>query len=90
MVSVLRELESAEQQHEEINFNVLMSVRDNLKELVNRKCNEDFLSFVKKFAPFLVSDFVMGKHIELIAEKLQKVESGEIKRSDGLSTTPVF
>jgi len=31
MVSVLRELESAEQQHEEINFNVLMSVRDNLK-----------------------------------------------------------
>jgi predicted phage terminase large subunit-like protein len=78
MAAVLRELELAEQQ--EINFNVLMSVRDNLKELVNRKCNEDFLSFVKKFAPLLVSDFVMGKHIELIAEKLQKVESGEIKR----------
>ena len=78
MAAVLRELELAEQQ--EINFNVLMSVRYNIKELVNRKCNEDFLSFVKRFAPFLVSDFVMGKHIELIAEKLQKVESCEIKR----------
>jgi len=81
MVSVLREVdEQQQQQHEEINFNVLMSVRDRLKELVDRKCNEDFLSFVKRFAPLLVSDFVMGKHIELISEKLQKVESGEIKR----------
>ena len=80
MVSVLREVDEQQQQHEEINFNVLMSVRDRLKDLVDRKCNEDFLSFVKRFAPLLVSDFVMGKHIELISEKLQQVESGEIKR----------
>ena len=80
MVSVLREVDEQQQQREEINFNVLMSVRDRLKDLVDRKCNDDFLSFVKRFAPLLVSDFVMGKHIELISEKLQQVESGEIKR----------
>jgi predicted phage terminase large subunit-like protein len=32
------------------------------------------------FAPTLVPDWLMGRHIHVIADKLQKVESGEIKR----------
>ena len=31
-------------------------------------------------APTLVSDWRMGRHIEVISEKLQQLESGEIKR----------
>ena len=31
-------------------------------------------------APSLVSDFKMGRHIEVISEKLQQLESGKIKR----------
>ena len=31
-------------------------------------------------APMLVSDWKMGKHIEVLSEKLRQLESGEIKR----------
>ena len=31
-------------------------------------------------APMLISDFKMGKHIEVISEKLLQLEAGEIKR----------
>ena len=40
----------------------------------------DFLTFVRLMAPILVSDWKMGKHIELISNKLKQLESGEIKR----------
>ena len=43
----------------------------NLKELlsykINREANTDFLTFVRFMAPSLVSDFKMGKHIEVIS-----------------------
>jgi hypothetical protein len=74
MATVLKEDER------EINFNILLSIRNNLKELVYNECNVDFLSFIKKFAPLLVSDFKMGRHIEVLADKLQQVEDGNIKR----------
>tara|TARA_Y100000004_G_scaffold170492_1_gene205593 strand:+ start:1581 stop:3161 length:1581 start_codon:yes stop_codon:yes gene_type:complete len=44
------------------------------------KSKDNFLAFVKTFAPKLVADFKMGRHIEVISEKLQKVEEGELKR----------
>ena len=40
----------------------------------------DFLTFVRLMAPILVSDWKMGRHIELISNKLKLLESGEIKR----------
>jgi predicted phage terminase large subunit-like protein len=56
----------------------------NLKELlsykINREANTDFLTFVRFMAPSLVSDFKMGKHIEVISNKLKELEEGTIKR----------
>ena len=51
-----------------------------LNQQINVQCNDDFLSFVRLMAPSIVSGFKMGRHIEVIAEKLQQVEDGEIKR----------
>ena len=65
---------------EDITSNVLSSLRGSLKALVNKEASDDFLMFVKKTAPTLVSDWVMGRHIELIASKLQDVVDGKIKR----------
>ena len=55
-----------------------------LRELYFQKAvlqsKDSFLHFIAMFAPTLVPDWIMGKHIHLIADRLQKVESGEIKR----------
>ena len=51
-----------------------------LSEQVNEQCNMDFLSFVRLMAPTIVSGFEMGRHIEVISDKLQQIENGEIKR----------
>jgi predicted phage terminase large subunit-like protein len=51
-----------------------------LGNYITAKCKEDFLTYVRKFAPTLVSDFHMGRHIELLCDRLQKVADGEIKR----------
>lgn len=69
---------SKEQQ--EKNFNILLSLRNNLREVVNRTAKEDFLVFIKKFGPMLVEDFKMGRHIEVLAKELQKVAEGKRKR----------
>ena len=45
-----------------------------------QESKDDFLTFVRQMAPTLISDFKMGKHIEVISEKLRQLESGEIKR----------
>ncbi len=56
----------------------------NLKELlsykVNRESKADFLTFVRLMAPSLVSDFKMGRHIEIISNKLKELEEGKTKR----------
>ena len=51
-----------------------------LSQKVLQDSKADFLTFVKQTAPTLVSDWKMGKHIEVISEKLKQLESGEIKR----------
>ena len=55
-----------------------------LRELYFQKAviqsKDSFLHFIAMFAPTLVPDWIMGRHIHLIADRLQKVESGEIKR----------
>ena len=51
-----------------------------LSQQIELQCNDDFLSFVRLVAPTIVSDFKMGRHIEIISNKLQQVENGEIKR----------
>ena len=56
----------------------------NLKGLLSQKVENqsknDFLTFVKLMAPSIVSDFKMGKHIEVISNKLKELEEGKIKR----------
>jgi predicted phage terminase large subunit-like protein len=56
----------------------------NLKGLLSQKVENqsknDFLTFVKLMAPSIVSDFKMGKHIEVISNKLKDLEEGRIKR----------
>ena len=55
-----------------------------LRELYFQKAviqsKDSFLHFIAMFAPTLVPDWIMGRHIHLIADRLQKVESGEMKR----------
>ena len=56
----------------------------NLQGLLSQKVNEqsktDFLTFVRMMAPMLVSDWRMGRHIEVISNKLKYLEEGKIRR----------
>jgi len=67
-------------EEQEITFNTLVSLRRSLQELTARQSNNDFLSFIRKVAPTVVSDFKMGRHIEVLADKLQQVAEGKIRR----------
>ena len=42
----------------------------------NEKCQNDFLTFVKTVWP----EFIAGRHHRIIAEKLERVATGELKR----------
>jgi predicted phage terminase large subunit-like protein len=42
----------------------------------NEACRDDFLTFVRKVWP----DFIAGRHHKVIAEKLERVARGELKR----------
>ena len=44
----------------------------------NEACQEKFLTFVKTMWP----DFIAGRHHRIIADKLERVASGELKRSE--------
>lgn len=49
--------------------------------LAIQRARKDFLSFVRVMAPLVIPhNFVEGKHIHLICEKLQAIEDGKIKR----------
>ena len=52
----------------------LLSLRHSLNTYKQSKAHTNFLSFVKLMAPSLVSDWEMGKHIEVISNKLQEVQ----------------
>jgi len=51
-----------------------------LQQEVLQESKTDFLTFVRLMAPTLISDWKMGKHIEVISNKLKELESGKIKR----------
>ena len=57
-----------------------LDLKINLDTYINIRARDDFLTFVKVFAPTLVSDFKMGRHIKLLCSKLQGVVDGDIKR----------
>ena len=57
-----------------LNLQSLLSIN------VLQETKDDFLTFVRLMAPMLVSDWKMGRHIELISNKLKQLEAGEIKR----------
>ena len=57
-----------------IDLNNLLSIS------VLQETKTDFLTFVRLMAPTLITDWKMGRHIELISNKLRQLESGEIKR----------
>ena len=40
-----------------------------LSQKVNQQSKSDFLTFVRMVAPMLVSDWRMGRHIEVISDK---------------------
>ena len=58
----------------------LIKLRELYFQRAIQQSKDSFLHFIAMFAPTLVPDWIMGKHIHVIADKLQKVESGEIKR----------
>ena len=45
-----------------------------LKARTYTEAQDDFLTFVRLVAPSLVSDWKMGKHIEVISNKLDDLE----------------
>ena len=51
-----------------------------LSQKVNQQSKSDFLTFVRMMAPMLVSDWRMGRHIEVISNKLKELEEGKVKR----------
>ena len=55
-------------------------LREALLEKMITQSRGDFFTFTKAVAPILVPDFVIGKHIEVICDTLQKVSEGSIKR----------
>ena len=58
----------------------LLSLRQSLNTYKQSKAHTNFLSFVRLIAPSLVSDWEMGKHIEVISNKLQEIQDGTLKR----------
>ena len=58
----------------------VLNFKKHWEKNVKYQCKQDFYRFVNTFAPTIVSDWQMGKHIKLISEKLKQLESGEIKR----------
>ena len=62
------------------NLETYLDFKINLDTYTNLRAKDDFLTFVKVFAPTLVSDFKMGRHIKLLCSKLQGVVDGNIKR----------
>jgi len=57
-----------------------IELREKLFEQAIIKARTNFLTFIKLMVPYLIADFKMGKHIEVLADRLQKVEQGELKR----------
>ena len=61
-------------------INNYFNLYSTLNQIPKSYSKDSFLDFVCLMAPTLVSDWKMGRHIEVISEKLQQLESGKIKR----------
>tara|TARA_R110002020_G_scaffold1799_2_gene8222 strand:- start:319 stop:1893 length:1575 start_codon:yes stop_codon:yes gene_type:complete len=57
-----------------------IELREKLFEQAIVKARTNFLTFVQLLVPSLIADFKMGKHIEVLAQKLQAVQEGKLKR----------
>jgi predicted phage terminase large subunit-like protein len=69
--------------HDEVDINPLLNqhtLHNYLTLHTERRSKVDFLTFVRMMAPKLISDWKMGRHIEVISEKLRQLENGEVKR----------
>ena len=69
--------------HDDINNQSLfnsIALKTHLMKKIDEESQDDFLTFVRLMAPKLISDWKMGKHIEVISKKLTQLENGEIKR----------
>ena len=69
--------------HDDINNQSLfnsIALKTHLMKKIDEESQDDFLTFVRLMAPKLISDWKMGRHIEVISEKLRQLEAGEIKR----------
>jgi len=61
-------------------FESVLNTKFLAEQYVEQESKADFLTFVRFVAPTLISDWRMGRHIEVISKKLKQLESGEIKR----------
>ena len=59
-------MEGAPEEHQ-------LKLRENLYLRAVETAKTDFFSYVKFIAPSLVSDFKVGRHIEVLSRKLQRV-----------------
>mgnify|MGYP003134271918 FL=1 len=57
-----------------------LALRDRLFENVISASSYDFMTFVRMMVPLLIADFHMGRHIEVICDKLQQVDDGTCRR----------
>lgn len=76
-------LEKAPQSVEEVPADIQLAyetVQRSLRVIASRRANRDFLTYIRMMAPKVVDGFKMGRHIEVIAQKLQMVVDGKIKR----------
>ena len=61
-------------------FSPVLDAKLLMDQYVEYNAKQDFLTFVRLVAPTLISDWRMGRHIEVISNKLKQLEDGEIKR----------
>ena len=61
-------------------FPQILDTKFLVDQYVEQNAKQDFLTFVRLVAPTLISDWRMGRHIEVISNKLKQLEDGEIKR----------
>ena len=75
--------EKAPQSVEEVPADIQLAyetIQRSLRVIASRRANRDFLTYIRMMAPKVVDGFKMGRHIEVIAQKLQMVVDGKIKR----------
>jgi predicted phage terminase large subunit-like protein len=64
----------------QVTFEHLESLSSSLKDLADTYAKENFYTFIKRVVPSLVTDWKSGKHIKVIADKLQLMAEGKCPR----------